>query len=55
MAGRNDYIASIDIGTDKIAILLAEIEDNDRLYDDSEYLRRLFFCLYPRNCKCFIV
>jgi len=31
MAGRNDYIASIDIGTDKIAVLLAEKEDNDRL------------------------
>jgi len=31
MAGRNDYIASIDIGTDKIAILVAEKEDDDRL------------------------
>jgi len=31
MAGRNDYIASIDIGTDKIAVLVAEKEDNDRL------------------------
>ena len=31
MAGRNDYIASIDIGTDKIAVLIAEIEDDDRL------------------------
>ena len=31
MAGRNDYIASIDIGTDKIAVLLAEKEDDDRL------------------------
>ena len=32
MAGRNDYIASIDIGTDKIAVLIAEKEDNDRLH-----------------------
>ena len=31
MAGRNDYIASIDIGTDKISVLIAEIEDDDRL------------------------
>ena len=31
MASRNDYIASIDIGTDKIAVLVAEKEDNDRL------------------------
>ena len=31
MAGRNDYIASIDIGTDKIAVLVAEKEDDDRL------------------------
>ena len=31
MAGGNDYIASIDIGTDKIAVLLAEKEDDDRL------------------------
>ena len=31
MAGGNDYIASIDIGTDKIAVLVAEKEDNDRL------------------------
>ena len=31
MAGRNDYIASIDIGTDKIAVLVAEKEDNDKL------------------------
>ena len=31
MAGGNDYIASIDIGTDKIAILVAEKEDNARL------------------------
>ena len=31
MAGRNDYIASIDIGTDKIAILVAEKEDDERL------------------------
>jgi len=31
MAGGNFYIASIDIGTDKIAVLIAEIEDNDRL------------------------
>ena len=31
MAGRNDYIVSIDIGTDKIAVLIAEIEDDDRL------------------------
>jgi len=28
MAGGNDYLASIDIGTDKIAILLAEKEDD---------------------------
>jgi len=27
MAGRNDYIASIDIGTDKIAVLVAEKEE----------------------------
>ena len=32
MAGGNFYIASIDIGTDKIAILVAEIEDDDRLH-----------------------
>ena len=31
MADRNDYIASIDIGTDKIAVLVAEKEDNNRL------------------------
>jgi len=31
MAGRNDYLASIDIGTDKIAILVAEKEDDERL------------------------
>lgn len=31
MAGRNDYIASIDIGTDKIAVLVAEKGDDDRL------------------------
>ena len=31
MAGRNDYIASIDIGTDKIAVLVAEKEDDVRL------------------------
>jgi len=31
MAGKNDYIASIDIGTDKIAVLVAEKEDNDKL------------------------
>jgi len=31
MAGRNDYIASIDIGTDKIAILVAEKLDDERL------------------------
>ena len=31
MAGRNDYIASIDIGTDKIAVLVAEKDDDDRL------------------------
>ena len=31
MAGGNNYIASIDIGTDKIAVLLAEKEDDDRL------------------------
>ena len=31
MAGRNDYIASIDIGTEKIAVLVAEKEDDDRL------------------------
>ena len=31
MAGRNDYIASIDIGTDKIAVLVAEKADDDRL------------------------
>ena len=31
MAGRNDYIASIDIGTDKIAVLVAEKQDDDRL------------------------
>ena len=31
MTGRNDYIASIDIGTDKIAVLVAEKEDNDKL------------------------
>ena len=30
MAGRNDYIASIDIGTEKIAVLGAEKEDDDR-------------------------
>ena len=31
MAGRNDYIASIDIGTDKIALLVAEKEDDEKL------------------------
>ena len=31
MAGGNDYIASIDIGTDKIAVLVAEKTDDDRL------------------------
>lgn len=31
MAGRNDYIASIDIGTDKIVVLVAEKEDDDKL------------------------
>ena len=31
MAGRNDYIASIDIGTDKIAVLVAEKEDDEKL------------------------
>ena len=31
MAGGSNYIASIDIGTDKIAVLIAEKEDNDRL------------------------
>ena len=31
MAGGNFYISSIDIGTDKIAVLIAEIEDDDRL------------------------
>ena len=31
MAGGNFYIASIDIGTDKIAVLIAEIEDDGRL------------------------
>ena len=31
MAGGSNYIASIDIGTDKIAVLVAEKEDNDRL------------------------
>ncbi|MDC0239432.1 cell division protein FtsA [Candidatus Thioglobus sp.] len=31
MAGGNFYIASIDIGTDKIAVLIAEIDDDDRL------------------------
>jgi cell division protein FtsA len=31
MAGGNDYIASIDIGTDKIAVLLAEKEDDEKL------------------------
>jgi len=31
MAGGNDYIASIDIGTDKIVVLLAEKEDDGRL------------------------
>ena len=28
MAGGNDFIASIDIGTDKIAVLVAEKEDD---------------------------
>ena len=32
MAGGNFYIASIDIGTDKISVLIAEIEDDDRLH-----------------------
>jgi len=31
MAARNDYIASIDIGTDKIVVLVAEKVDDDRL------------------------
>ncbi len=31
MAGRNDYIVSIDIGTDKIALLVAEKEDDEKL------------------------
>jgi len=31
MAGRNDYLASIDIGTDKIAILVAEKENDEML------------------------
>ena len=31
MALRNDYIASIDIGTDKIAVLVAEKEDDEKL------------------------
>lgn len=31
MAGRNDFIASIDIGTDKIAFLVAEKEDDEKL------------------------
>ena len=31
MAGGNDYIASIDIGTAKIAVLVAEKEDDDKL------------------------
>ena len=31
MAGRNDYIVSIDIGTDKIALLVAEKEDDAKL------------------------
>ena len=31
MASRNDYIASIDIGTDKIAVLVAEKEHDERL------------------------
>ena len=31
MASGNDYIASIDIGTDKIAVLVAEKVDDDRL------------------------
>ena len=31
MAGGSNYIASIDIGTDKIAVLVAEKEDDDRL------------------------
>ena len=31
MAGGSNYITSIDIGTDKIAVLIAEKEDNDRL------------------------
>jgi len=31
MAGRNDYIVSIDIGTDKIAVLVAEKEDDEKL------------------------
>ena len=32
MAGGNFYIASIDVGTDKIAVLIAEIENDDRLH-----------------------
>ena len=31
MAGGSNYITSIDIGTDKIAVLIAEKEDDDRL------------------------
>jgi len=31
MAGGNDYIASIDIGTDKIVVLVAEKTDDDKL------------------------
>ena len=31
MAGRNDYIVSIDIGTDKIALLVAEKGDDEKL------------------------
>ena len=31
MASRNDYIVSIDIGTDKIALLVAEKEDDEKL------------------------
>ena len=31
MTGGSNYITSIDIGTDKIAVLIAEKEDDDRL------------------------
>ena len=39
MASRNDYIASIDIGTDKIAVLVAEKVDDDKIaYYWTQYL-----------------